>query len=451
MRNRTRAAALAIGLAALAAPLAAQTSITIYNDGRILVRRTVPAEVDRGISAVRLPLGALDLSTLFALDSSVAIVSARYDGATDYPSVLRRAVGRTLKFRYGNDTVTATVAGVDPERYRLPDGSIIFDAPGRPIFPADLVVIDPVTELTLRSRRAGRSLDLGYFSAGASWQASYQVILGRGGRAGITGSAVISSNAFKADSAEVQLLAGSVNRAPSVRDQGAAKRMLAGNIVASEAVAVGEQRVGEFHLYSLSGRQTIRPGIDASVALFDPASSTYDRRYVVHGSVPYYGVLQQYGDEQDVPVEVWYSVKRPRKTDFGDRPLPGGVVRLFQPDSAGRLQLIGESGLSHTPAGQDLELAAGTAFDLTAKRVQATYSVRRDSSRTTAFADYRVTLTNATDSTVTVEVQEERGGDWAVIQSSLPAEKVSSTVTRFRVRVPADGEATLTYRVRVRW
>ena len=72
-------------------------------------------------------------------------------------------------------------------------------------------------------------------------------------------------------------------------------------------------------------------------------------------------------------------------------------------------------------------------------------------SRTQATADYRVTLRNAGDSAVSVDVQEERAGEWSVLQSSVPAEKVSSTITRFRVKVPAKGEATLTYRVRVVW
>ncbi|MEO7987796.1 MAG: DUF4139 domain-containing protein, partial [Gemmatimonadales bacterium] len=145
----------------------------------------------------------------------------------------------------------------------------------------------------------------------------------------------------------------------------------------------------------------------------------------------------------------------PRKTDFGDRPLPGGVARLFQPDSAGRLQLVGEASMDHTPAGEDLKLSAGTAFDLTAKRVQTSYVTRRDSSkatwRTLATADYKVTLTNAGDSAVTVEVREERAGEWSVLSSSVAAEKISSTITRFRVKVPARGDAVLTYRVRAVW
>jgi hypothetical protein len=50
-----------------------------------------------------------------------------------------------------------------------------------------------------------------------------------------------------------------------------------------------------------------------------------------------------------------------------------------------------------------------------------------------------------------VIVQEERHGEWSVVSSSVPAEKASSTVTRFRVRVPGRGEAVLTYRIRVIW
>ena len=111
--------------------------------------------------------------------------------------------------------------------------------------------------------------------------------------------------------------------------------------------------------------------------------------------------------------------------------------------------------MDHTPAGEDLRLSAGNAFDLKARRVQTSYATRRDSSkagwRTLATADYRVTITNADDSTVAVDVREERAGEWSVLSSSVPAEKISSTITRFRVKVPARGEAVLTYRIRAVW
>lgn len=156
-----------------------------------------------------------------------------------------------------------------------------------------------------------------------------------------------------------------------------------------------------------------------------------------------------------MPVSVTYTLERKRGTPFGDRPVPGGVARIFERDRQGRLQLVGEAGVQHTPAGQSLELRAGTAFDLTARRRQTEFTTDRDSSaagvRIRATAAYEVALTNARDSAVTVAVYEQRGGEWSVTASSVPAEKISSTSVRFRVAVPPRGSATLTYRIRAVW
>jgi hypothetical protein len=449
-------AAAAVVAFTITAPLSAQTSLTIYNDGRVLVRRSFPMALPKGNSTQRVAVGALDPASVFSLDSSVTIDGLRYDGAVDEGSALRRSVGKRVVFRLpqSKDTVSALVLGVDPLRLQLPDGRVTFSPPGTALYPADVVVADPTATLDLESARAQDKLRLGYFTGGASWQASYQVILGASD-ARVTGTAVIESQTLRAEDAEIQVLAGSVGRAGGPNLPSAPMFKGARADMAMEARAVSEERVGEFHLYSLAGRSTLLPGLTTSVALFDPSQTGYERSYVVRGLVPYWGMLPQQGDETEAPVEVSYVLKRPRKTDFGDRPIPGGVARLFQADSAGRLQLVGEASLDHTPAGEDLRLSAGTAFDLTARRVQTTYVTKRDSTkagwRTLATADYRVTVANAGDSAVSVDVREERAGEWSVISSSVSAEKVSSTITRFRVKVPARGQTVLTYRVRATW
>jgi len=439
-----------------AAPLAAQTSLTIYNDGRVLVRRELDARVPKGASTQRLVLGALEPASVFSLDPDVTIARLTYDGATDEASVLRRSVGRRLVFRLpeSNDTLSALVLGVDPLRLQLPDGRVSFSMPGAALYPAEVVVTDPTAFLEVRSARAQDRLRLGYFTAGASWQASYQAVLGPK-EARVSGMAVLESQALRADSAQVQLLAGSVGRAQLAPPPTPLMRAAAAEAKAF-ADAAAEQRVGEYHLYTLPGRSNLLPGQTTSVALFPPVQVGYERSYVVHGQIPFWGILPRQGEEDTTPVEVTYVLKRPREGDFGGRPLPGGVVRLYQADSAGQQQLVGEAAVQHTAAGEDLRLTAGTAFDFTARRVQTAYSTRRDSTRTggvrtVATADYRVTIANATDSTATVDVLEERGGEWSVVSSSEPAEKLSSTRTRFRVKVPARGEAAVTYRVRIVW
>jgi hypothetical protein len=327
---------------------------------------------------------------------------------------------------------------------------VVFGRPGLPLYPSDLVLAEPTLTLTLRSAAARPNLRLGYFTQGAGWQAEYAVVLGRG-TARVNGQAAIQSATIRERDVEVQLLAGSVGRAGMVADQLAAAPVLR-RAEAFQLEKAEEQQVGEAHLYTLPGRVTLEPGVATNVALFDPANAPWERAYVVRGQLNYYGPLQQYGTEPgQVPVNVYYTLKRAARTSFGDLPLPGGIWRLYEPDDAGRLQLIGESSAGHTAPGTDIRLSAGNAFDLTATRTQMTYTTRRDSTRTIGTADYRVTIANAKDTAVTVEVWEERAGEWTVVQSSIPAERLSSTRTRFRVRVPARGEAVLTYRIRAVW
>jgi hypothetical protein len=447
-----------LALGVLATPLSAQTSVTIYNDGRVLVRREVPVAVPKGRSTHKVTLGALDPASLFPLDSGVAITRVSYDGATDEASALRRSVGRRVVFRIpeSSDTLSAVVLGVDPLRLQLPDGRITFQSPGAAMYPAEVVVADPVAAVDLSSTRERKTLRLGYFTGGATWQASYQVTIG-GRTARVAGQAVLESQALRAENADVQLLAGSVGRADKAPEppRPYEQRLAAAEMAMADQTA-SQQRVGEFHLYTLPGKSTLLPGLTTSVALFAPAEVPYEKTYEVRGLVPYWGYLPQQGEESEAPVEVSYTLKRPHDTEFGDRPLPGGVARIFQPDSAGRPQLVGEALMEHTPAGRDLRLAAGVAFDLTARRVQTGYVTRRDSTaqhgvRTIATADYRVTVRNATDSAATVDVIEERAGEWSVVRSSVPAEKLSTVRTRFRVQVPARGQAAVTYRLRIVW
>jgi hypothetical protein len=177
---------------------------------------------------------------------------------------------------------------------------------------------------------------------------------------------------------------------------------------------------------------------------------------VVPGVLPWRGWIGQSQEPNRVPVQVWYTLKRARNTPLGDRPLPAGTVQLYQADSAGRLQLIGEAANDHTAPGRDLRVQSGDAFDITAERVQTDFTqeqippARRSlPPRQRATAAYRVTITNAKAEAVTVDVREARFGVWKIVESSLPAEKLSATEVRFRVAVPANGEATLTYTVQV--
>jgi len=448
-------------VALLTTPLAAQTSLSIYGDGRVVVRRALPQALQKGRNTFILRLEGLDGATLFSPDTAVALVSAVVRPPSTPEAALAAATGQTLSFvrprdTGGADTVRASVVRSDPPQYRLSDGRFLLSPPGEPLFPPELVRTAPEAALTLEAARARPRTELANVVDGAAqWQAVYQVVL-QGVRCQVSGAATITSASLRADSAEIQLVAGSINRArtaprPQFLIRGYNK--IAG---AEEApAAASEETVGETHVYQLPGRQSLEPGMSLSVALFPQATASYTQEFVVPGVLPWRGFLGQSPGEPDrVSVQVWYTLKRPRGTPFGERPLPGGTVQVYQSDSGLRLQLVGEARSDHTAPGGDLRVQSGDAFDVTAERVQTDYTQeqlappkRGVPPRQRITAAYKVTIANAKSVAVSVDVREARFGAWRVTDSSIPAEKLSATEVRFRLSVPANGDAVLTYTV----
>jgi len=449
---------LSVALAIVGTPLAAQVSLSIYRDGRVVVRKTLPQALQQGRNSLTLRLEALDPATLFSPDTSVSVSSAIVRYPSTSTDALARAVGQTLSFvRAKGDTIRATVVRADPPQFRLSDGRLLLGMPGEPLFPAEVVRTSPEAQLVLEASRARQRTELAYVAEGINWEALYQVVLS-GSRALISGTATVTSQNLRADTAEVQLVAGTIRKtrmpkAPVAYQEG---QVRLDAITVTPGMVMSEEAVGEAHVYQLPGRLSIEPNVPVATALFPRSSAPVTQELIVPGVLPWRGWIGQNAEPNRVPVQVWYTIKRAAKTPFGDRPLPAGTVQLYQADSSGRVQLIGEAANDHTAPGRDLRLQSGDAFDITAERVQTDYNqeqlppARRGLPiRQRVTAAYRVTIANAKDQAVTVDVREAHFGDWKIIESSAPAEKLTSTESRFRVSVPARGEATLTYTVQI--
>ena len=351
-------------------------------------------------------LGALDPASLFSLDSArhhrrPRATTARWTRPAC--SAARSAGGSCSACRSRRTPSARWSSAWIRSGCSFPTARVTLHARRAPrSIPATSSWPTPTATLQLESERAqdrapagllhGRRRVAGELPGGARRRPS----------AGDRAARCVECQTLRAEDAEVQLLAGAVGRAEPAAPPPVPLRGRAA-MAAAMATTRWPPPASSAWASSTSTRspaaRTLLPGLTSTIALFEPAQVKYERTYVVHGLVPWWGMLPQQGDETEAPVEIFYTLKRPRKTEFGDRPLPGGVVRLFQADSGGRAQLVGEAAMDHTPAGEDVRLSAGTAFDLTARRVQTSYVTRRDSTkagwRTPATADYRVTVRNA--------------------------------------------------------
>src|SRR5213594_2103055 len=151
-----------VAVLCVALPAAAQTSLSIYRDGRVVVRRTLPQALQQGRNALTLRLEALDPATMFSPDTSVTVVSAMARYPSTKSDALARAIGQPLSFVQERedgkaaDTVKATVVRVDPPQYRLADGRLLLEDPGQPLFPAELVRETVLRRVHANDRRLHR-------------------------------------------------------------------------------------------------------------------------------------------------------------------------------------------------------------------------------------------------------------------------------------------------------
>jgi hypothetical protein len=127
-------------------------------------------------------------------------------------------------------------------------------------------------------------------------------------------------------------------------------------------------------------------------------------------------------------------------------PLPAGVVRVYQADSKGGVQFVGEDRIQHTPKDEELKLKIGNAFDVTCERNQIDF--QKISTNVYEF-EYEITLRNHKAAPIVVDVNEPIGGTWRMLRSSFGWTKTAAWAAQFTVPVASDGTAVLKYRVRV--
>jgi hypothetical protein len=364
----------------------------------------------------------------------VTLVRAEKDGGStrwvETKAVLLANNGGPV-WKIGNEIVT----GMAVDSYRFPD------------LPENLYS-RPTLVWMLENRGAdSQRVEASYLTSNMNWSADYVLTVGRDEKtADLDGWVTLVNNSgVTYSNAKLQLVAGQLNRVePPVPP-----RAMAGAVMMKSDAAqqFGQEAFSEYHLYTLGRRTSIQNNESKQISLLSGSGVPVEKYLLVEGQQYWFRNPQGIGNPISQPVKVLYRFKNDEKSSLG-MPLPAGTVRVYQADSKGGIQFVGEDRIDHTPKDETLKIHVGNAFDVVCERKETDY---KKIASNVIELEYQITLRNHKDSAVTVEVREPIGGDWEVLNSNLKWTKLDATTLGFSIPVEKDGTATLDYRVRVKW
>jgi hypothetical protein len=445
-----------------------QVAVTIYNGDLALVKdeRKVKLKVGnnslawRDVSAQIRPETALLRST--SNPASFSLLEQNFDFDLLTPEkLLEKYVGKNVNLIKTNpstgveSTESATVLSANNGVVLKIGDRIETGVPGRisyPDVPSNLRD-RPTLVVQLNSKLGNeQTLELSYLTGGLSWKADYVAELNSSeDKLDLSGWVTLSNTSGASyKNAKLQLVAGDVNRVREevMRPMVKTMRMEA---VADAATPMQEEGLLEYHLYSLDRPTTIAENQSKQVALLAASGITAHKELVLRGADYYY--QSSYGDlGQKMKVSVFVDFDNKEANKLG-LPLPKGTIRVYKKDSQGNAQFVGEDQIDHTPKNENVRLKLGEAFDITADKKQTDFKKLPNPAKGNSLFEsaYEITLKNAKKEKVTVTVIEPIPADWKILKENRPSDKVSSNTAVWKIDVPAEGKATLNYRVQVKY
>ena len=437
-------------------------SITVYNQNFGLVRETRTlnlsagrlslefGDVAAGIQPETVYIRPLGSSPLQVLEQNY-----QYD-LLNPQKLLEKYVGRTVTV-YRTNHATGVEEAESAEVLSVNGGTILrigdeitFNYPGRfgfPEVPANLIA-HPTLLWELDAPGGSQQVEVTYLTNNLNWKSDYVMVLNEDDDgAALTGWVTLTNQSGATfDAASLQLVAGDVQRVTGGARPEAARAMMMADAIVQESAGFTEQGFFEYHLYTLGRPADVVNNEQKQVTLLEADEFGVEKRLIFHGATHYY--RGQYGQvTSNQKVGVFLDFENTERNGLG-MPLPEGTVRVYKRDETGAQQFIGEDLIDHTPRDEDVRIKMGEAFDVVGDRRQMDYTIL---SGCVSESEWEVTLRNHKDEDVEVMLVEPVGGDWEMISSSHEFAKRDAWTFTFEPEIEANGETTVSYRVRVRW
>ncbi len=426
--------------------------LTVYNQNLALIREVRRAALPSGGFALEfrgVPQQIRPATLLVEARGRTGLVVLEQNYEFDLMSrekILEKYVGREVSWiQEEGERITGRLLGMAVGPVYEVGGEVVFEVPGRialPRLPENLRARPTLVWRAQTERRGEAELDVSYLTSGLSWNADYVLQLDAAGtKADLKGWVTVENRSGAGFSeARLQLVAGDINIVQPAFDARATFQL-------AEAVGAAPKMEAEtlydYHLYTVPWTTSLPDNSSKQVSLLEATDIAIARRYTVQTFSGFFRGGDLRGAKQDVWVSYEFANREQNRLGVA---LPAGVVRVYGQAKEGKRQLLGEDRIRHTPRNELITLRVGKAFDVVAERVRKDY--RRVSDRVHR-TEWEITLRNQKDEDVVVEVREAVGGQWEILRSSLPHEKVSAQEILFKVPVRKADTVVLTYTVEV--
>ena len=323
-----------------------------------------------------------------------------------------------------------------------------------PKLPEGLITRPSLVWLVQAAKDGSQDVELTYLTGGLSWAANYVLLLAKDGKSVDLDGWVTLDNQSGATykDAKLKLVAGNINQVQPMLARAAEKEGVGGAAPALDSVQ--QRNFFEYHLYEIQNPVTVQDKQTKQIEFVHSPAVPAEKFYVYDGAEGYgfYGSPQLdrgYGADTGIKT-VRTMLAFSTGPEGANAQLPKGTVRVYQQDTDGSALLLGEDSIDHTPKGEQVRLYIGDAFDIVGERVQTDFKQIGD---TAVQESYKITLRNHKAEAVQVRVTERlyRWSDWTITEESAEHTKLDAQTVEWRLDIPADGEASLTYTVLYRW
>ena len=431
--------------------------LSIYHDNFAFVREVREITFPTGPAELRywdIPSGinpaSVRIKTLHST-GGVSFLEQNYEYHPITPQrLMDHYVGHKIKL-LEKDDFSGTQGSLEAELvsyqqdpiYRI-GSEIHIGHPGRVVLPElpEHFTDKPSLLWRLSTTTAGlHPLEVTYLTEGLDWDVDYAILLNDDNTRGdLSAWITIHNNSdTKFQNAHIQLLAGEVSRIREPRLIRMREAEDSGALLRDKT----EEGLFEYHIYDIPEKTTLKGRQTKQIHLFTSDRIPIKKELRYYGAQSYY--RQRYPDsERPQKVGVYLEFEN-RKTFHLGIPLPAGIMRVYQKDSKGFIQFLGENRVSHTPEDEKVRVKTGYASDLTVERRQMDW--RRPTSDILEVA-WEIILRNHKDESAWIVVMESLPGDWEVKESTHHWKKEEAHTLRFDLSVAPSSKEMIHYRVR---